>query len=166
MLRTAVVSSPFRRITVVGLALVMITLGSLFALRPHAAKAGLAWCASDPVISVNGKLISVTINIPAERVRDVEKAQVVFHVPVNVDARVVFVDQRWFPETARIVKDQPYWDGNRSLKVPVEVFVESEARYPFAIGIAVADQASAYTWYDAITDKTFTFDTYGFVAKR
>ena len=80
----------------VSLALLLAGLGAVFGGMGRAS-AGLSWCAGDPVISVNGQLISVVVSVPSDKVDNVEMATVVFHVPSNADASIVFVDQQYFP---------------------------------------------------------------------
>lgn len=163
MLQEAARSSPTDRRNVLALAVIVAAIAlALFFMRPERAKAGLAWCASDPIISVNGQLISVVINVPVDQVENVEEAVVTFHVPWNVDAKVIFVDQSFFPEKARIVKDQPAWNGRSKLAIPVDVYVESEHR-SFPIRVKVMDATGTPAWYDGFSDRRLSFTTYGYV---
>ncbi len=159
---TALIAPHARRAALTGVIVLAALLLGLFAMRPGKASAGLAWCASDPIISVNGQLISVAINVPIDEVRNVGEANVTFHVPWNVDARVVFVDQSLFPERARIVKDQPAWNGRSTLRIPVEVEVESKD-HRFPVRVKVLDATGQAAWYDGKSDTEISFTAMGFV---
>jgi hypothetical protein len=163
MLQNTALTAPHaRRTALTGVIVLAALVLALFAMRPGRASAGLAWCASDPIISVNGQLISVAINVPVDEVGNVDEAQVTFHVPSNVDARVVFVDQSFFPERARIVKDQAAWNGRSTLKIPVDVVVESEHHW-FPIRVKVLDATGQAAWYDGMSDWKMSFTAIAFV---
>lgn len=124
--------------------------------RAGDARAGLAWCATDPIISVNGQEISVWINVPADRVADVEEAVIVFHVPRNADVDVVYVDQSLFPERVVIKKDLPYWkEGWGPLVVWGSLSIEAEGR-PFRAAVEVIDAVGA-EWYSGASYRDISF---------
>ena len=160
--QTALIAPHARRTALTGVIILAALVLGLFAMRPGNASAGLAWCESDPIISVNGQLISVAISVPVYNVDDVDEARVTFHVPSNVEARVVFVDQSLFPERARIVRDQPAWDGRSTLKIPVDVEVESK-HHRFPIRLKVLDATGQTAWYDGMSDTEISFTAIGFV---
>lgn len=140
-----------------GLAMALVAAG-LVAFFAHSAdaKAGLAWCATDPIISVNGQEISVWVNVPADRVDDIEEAVSEVHVPRNVDAHVVFVDQSLFPERVVIKKDLPYWKkGWGPLMVYGSLSIEAEGR-PFSAAAEVVDAVGA-RWYSGVSYRDISF---------
>jgi hypothetical protein len=160
---TNIPSSISARATSVALSLSLMAVAFLgfFLTNTSDAEAGVLWCADDPIISVNGKLISVTVNVPFENVRDVASIDTVFHVPSNVHASLVY-NGILFPEHTTIVADQKAWDGQGKMKVPVDVTFMSKGK-PFPTGVKVLDATGVPVWYDGISNKTTSFVTYGFV---
>jgi hypothetical protein len=140
-----------------GLIVVAIALVSLFG-RAGDANAGFAWCASDPIVRVNGQDIQVWVNVPVDKLDLVNVVYVEFHVPSNADARIVLVDQTFFPEKAVIKKDLPVWNGRDDLVVEVKIQVDTRGdRGPgFRIGAEVID-AEGTTWYDGSSDQGLVF---------
>ena len=127
------------------------------------AGASQSWCADDPIITVNGQAISVTVNVPASQVGRVQGAEIVFHVPVNVSAAVTYIGQTYFPETAIIVFDQPAWNGVSKMKVPVEVLVRASAS--FQIGVETLDASGTMNWTDGDANQALTVTTLGYVKR-
>ncbi len=155
MLTAATARPTHSRILGLTMALLAVAFVAFFA-RTGDAKAGLAWCASDPIISVNGQEISIWVNVPVERVGDVEEAVVEIHVPKNVDAKVVFVDQTFFPEKVVIKKDLPVWNKHSGpMLITGEVEVDAEGA-PFSVAVEVVD-AKGSQWYYGVSDEDISF---------
>ena len=146
------------------LALVLGALGlAFFVLHAGSAGASVAWCDSDPIIMVNGQLVSVVISVPIDQKDNVDKAVVVFHVPSNVDARIVFVDQSVFPEEAKIVRDLPRWDGHDNLKIEGEAQVRSRNHKDFPVRITVNDATGTPAVSYGEANDGLDFTAYGYV---
>jgi hypothetical protein len=79
------------------------------------------WCAGDPTILVNGNPVSVTVHVPADRLRDLDYVEVVFHVPANSNVTLLLNDSLLLPVKTRYVKDQPAQYGLFGTKMPVEI---------------------------------------------
>lgn len=126
-----------------------------FVARPGEAKAGLAWCASDPIISVNGQQVSIWINVPLDKTEDVKEAVIEVHVPKNVDAKVVFVDQSLFPEKVVIKKDLAWWKAGTPLIVKGELYVDDDGR-AFPVGAEVVDATGSH-WIGGYSDQDIPF---------
>jgi len=158
---TATVAAPRARTLGLGLIVAAVALLSLFA-RTGNASAGFAWCADDPIISVNGQDIQVWVNVPSEDLDQVKVARVEFHVPRNADARIVFVDENFFPEKATVKKDLPAWDGKGDLVVEVKIRIDTRGDgTAFPIGAEVIDAAGT-TWYDGTSDEELAFTAVAF----
>lgn len=91
------------------LALAVALIGALgaTALTPRDAEARGIWCAGDPAIIVNGSLVSVTVHVPLERLRDLDHVEVIFHVPSNATVTALINDSILVPAKTRYVKDLP-----------------------------------------------------------
>ena len=151
-------TAPSPRVRSIGLGIIVaaVALLSLFG-RTGNASAGFAWCADDPIISVNGQNIQVWVNVPFDNLDQVKRARVEFHVPRNADARIVLVDETFFPEKATIKKDLPAWNGKDNLVVEVTIRIDTVGDGPdFAIGAQVID-AEGTTWYDGSSDQELDF---------
>jgi hypothetical protein len=156
---TTAISAPSTRVRSLGLGLIVaaIALLSLFG-RTGDAKAGFAWCADDPIISVNGQNIQIWVNVPFEDRDQVKVAHIEFHVPSNADARIVLVDQTFVPEKAVIKKDLPAWNGKGDLLVKVKIHIDTRGDHgpDFPIRAEVID-AVGTTWYDGSSDQDLAF---------
>ncbi len=155
---TTVISAPSTRVRSLGLGLIVaaIALVSLFG-RAGDAKAGFSWCADDPIIQVNGQDIQVWVNVPSDNLSQVQNARVEFHVPANVNPKIVLVDQTFFPETVEIVKDLPNWSGKDGLVLQVKIHIDTIGDGPaFPIGAQVIDAAGT-TWHDGSSDQDLSF---------
>ena len=156
---TTAIPAPSTRIRSLGLGLIVAAIAfvSLFG-HTGDAKAGLSWCASDPIIRVNGQDIQIWVNVPSENLDQVKLAQIEFHVPSNADARIVLVDQTFFPEKAVIKKDLPAWNGKDDLLVEVKIHIDTRGDDgpAFPIGAEVID-AVGTTWHDGSSAQDLAF---------
>ncbi len=144
------------------LALVLGAFGlAFFVLHAGSASASIAWCDSDPIIQVNGQLVSAVISVPVGQKDNVESAVVIFHVPSNVSAKVIFVDQSAFPEQAKIVKDLPRWNGHDDLKIEGELQVTSRDGGDFDVRLTVRDARETPTVYYGQANDDLDFVAYG-----
>ncbi|MCC6381590.1 MAG: hypothetical protein IT304_03730 [Dehalococcoidia bacterium] len=167
-MRSSQTLHPSRPRTAASLALLLLlaVLAGIWAFSPGRARAGLAWCAADPVISVNGQLISIEVNVPADQVKNVRLAAVTFHVPRNASAKIVFVDQSLFPQTATIVKDREAWEPGEKLRVYIEVSVYSRDGSRFDVAALVKDAYGEDEWRTGDTDHVLWAKAYGYVPQR
>lgn len=159
LIEAKTIAAPSSRVRSLGLGLIVAVVALLALVgRTGDAKAGLAWCASDPIISVNGQDIQVWVNVPSEYLDQVRIAYVEFHVPRNADARLVTVDQTYFPERAVIKRDLPDWNGTDDLVVEVTIHIEThDGDLPaFPIGAEVIDAAGT-AWYRGSSDRDLSF---------
>ncbi|MEO8541521.1 MAG: hypothetical protein ABI577_17390 [bacterium] len=109
-----------------------IAIAAPFFSGPRSAEASV-WCAGDPTILVNGNVVSVTVHVPMERMRDLQYVEVVFHVPANADVKLLVNDSILLPMKTRFVKDQPAQRGLLGTPIPVEIIAHnSGAPMPFA----------------------------------
>lgn len=145
-------------------AILLLGLGFVSLLGATAAQAREVWCASDPIIEINGKYqVAVVISVPGGQVANVREAVTTFHLPRNVKARVIYIDQTYFPQRARLVFDQPAWDGVSIM--PVRIEVEVEARTNFDYNITVRD-ARGDTPASARSNDEVAFRAFAFLRDR
>ncbi len=107
----------------------LIVMGAAFALAmpftggSNSAEARAVWCSGDPTILVNGNVVSVTVHVPLNRMKDLDYVEVVFHVPANADVKLLINDSLLVPAKTRFVKDQPANRGGllSGTSIPVEI---------------------------------------------
>ncbi len=88
------------------------------------------WCADDPVISVNGHLVDIQVQMPLQYVLTMRTTTLTVVIPNNVAGSVVVDDVSAFPMQTRIVASAPAWDGRGPLPVTVIVDVTATVSYP------------------------------------
>jgi hypothetical protein len=65
----------------------------LLALQVQGATAGLGWCRSDPVVTIDGRLADIFVSAPLDAPLKVTgPTKIVVTVPVGVEARLVLAD--------------------------------------------------------------------------
>ena len=81
------------------------------------------WCSGDPTIIVNGNIVSVTVHVPLDRMKDLDYVEVIFHVPANANVTLLINDSILVPVKTRFVKDQPAQRGGllSGTPIPVEI---------------------------------------------
>lgn len=93
----------------------------------NSAEARGIWCSGDPTIIVNGNVVSVTVHVPLDRLRDLDYVEVIFHVPSNADVKLLVNDSLLVPAKTRFVKDQPAQRGLlKGTTIPVEIVVHHD----------------------------------------
>lgn len=97
---------PFARVALV-LALAFAAAFGLGSLTSRDAEARGVWCSGDPAIVVNGSVVSVTVHVPLNRLKDLDHIEVIFHVPSNADVTAVINDSVLIPAKVSYVKDLP-----------------------------------------------------------
>lgn len=94
-----------RRLWAVLAVVATVSVGSgLRTVKP--ADASMDWCWGDPVVSLNGVVVSINIGVQGtpDVVRaGVQAAHTTLYVPQGVDARVLSVDTTYFQEDVQIV---------------------------------------------------------------
>jgi len=155
---TTTITAASTRFRSLGLGLIVAAIALLsFFGRTGDAKAGFAWCADDPIITVNGQDIQVWVNVPSDNLSQVQNARVEFHVPGNVNPKIVLVDQTFFPETVVIVKDLPNWSGKDGLVLQVKIQIDTNGDgSAFPIAAQVIDAVGA-NWYEGSSDAALSF---------
>jgi hypothetical protein len=130
---------------------------ALLAPAPRSAEAGLSWCGADPVIIINGRVLDVQAFVPTDQLSNVD-GPVVYTVHVPKNARVtanVRVDLL-FAQKVRFVKDQPAWDGRRTLAVPIEVEVHAK-QGSFDVKVQTLNLSLKPVRYMGTTDEPLRF---------
>jgi len=63
----------------------------------HSASAGRLWCKSDPIVSLNGRLVDLTVSIPLDMLLAVNgPIQITIWTPATVDRHVILSDVGFF----------------------------------------------------------------------
>jgi hypothetical protein len=106
-------STAGHRLALALFALALVPL-AFFASRPSEAEARVVWCAGDPAIIVNGNVVSVTVHLPFDRLRDVDHVEVIFHVPADASVTALINDSLLFEARTSFVRDLPR-QGRRGL---------------------------------------------------
>lgn len=119
--------------------------------------AGLSWCAADPLLYVDGHLLDVNAQVPADQLNNIKGDVVfVFHVPKGSNSQVLFQYSATFPIRSEIVFDQKAWDGKSKLTVPVDVIVMPKAG-TFPIRATALDDNLNYVVYEGTAGKPLRF---------
>lgn len=116
---------------------VLVALTAALALAPMAvaapAHAGETWCADDPVVSVEGRLLDIRVEMPATRLLTTRSTTLTVIIPQNTSGRVVVDDVSAFPMKTTVVAAGPRWNGHGPLPVFIIVHVQSAVNYPVRV---------------------------------
>jgi hypothetical protein len=145
---------------VLALALVATLLG---AMRPYAAEARGVWCAGDPAIVVNGNLVSVTVHVPLDRLRDIDYVEVVFHVPGNAKVTAIVNDSLLFEARTSYVRDLP--NTRRGLfaktEMKAEIIVHHRGETVDVAATTIALGRGTRLWQQGTSEQPLWVDTQG-----
>lgn len=113
------------------LALVLVL---LCALSPvEATAAGETWCADDPVVSIDGRLLDIQVQMPIEHLLTMRTTTLTVVIPRNLSGTVVVDDVSAFPMRTTVVSEGAPWDGSTSIDVRVVVDVAAGVDYPIRV---------------------------------
>lgn len=104
------------------------------AFHPGQAAAGDIWCWDDPVIEIDGQLVSIDIGVRSTDLRDVRAVALVLTVPRGTKARVVYIESGAFTPTVQI--QQARDDDRDGNAVRLDVLMTSSRRFTYQIVIS------------------------------
>jgi hypothetical protein len=137
---------------------------ALFASRPSEAEARVVWCAGDPAIVVNGNVVSVTVHLPLDRLRDVDYVEVVFHVPGDASVTALINDSLLFEARTSYVRDLPR-QGRRGLlsgtPVTAEIIVHHRGATVDVAATTIAIGRGTRLWQQGTSDEPLRVETRG-----
>ena len=148
---------------VAALAIVIPALGG-----SNSAEARGVWCSGDPTIIVNGSVVSVTVHVPADRMKDLDHVEVIFHVPSNAKVTLLLNDSLLVPVKTRFVKDQPASSGwlLSGTLIPVEI-IAHHAGAPMPIAATtIAIGSGTSLWTQGTSDAPLWVKTRGLLNLR
>ena len=119
------------RATALLAALVLVLIG---ALHPRHAAAGDIWCWDDPVIEIDGQLVSIDIGVRSTDLKDVRAVALVLTVPRSTKARVVYIEKGAFTPTVQIQESRDDDRDNDALRL--DVLMTSSRRFTYQIVIS------------------------------
>ena len=108
----------------------LLVAAPMFAGRASAVE---TWCADDPVVSVNGRLVEIQVQMPTSMVATMRSTTLKVIVPNNVAAAVVVDDVSAFPMETTISPTGPKWDGDGPLPITIVVDVTASTSYEFRV---------------------------------
>ena len=114
-----------------------LVLGAMPALAGHA-RADEVWCFDDPVISVDGHLVDVKVEMPLANLLTMRSTATTVVIPKNVPGSVVLNDISAFPMQTTISRTGAAWSGHGSLPITILTTVTASQSYPARV-IAEAD---------------------------
>ncbi len=125
----------------------VLVLSAIAVLQPSRAAAEVTWCWDDPVVLINGNLVSINVGVYGDPLvvrRTVTLATIEIAVPAGVSTALVASTNLYFPERVVFVSRGQWQPGE---PVPVEVTVRFEATQdlPAAVRITHATGATNAT---------------------
>ena len=93
------------------------------------AEAYETWCFDDPVVSVNGRLVDIQVQMPSHKVSEMRSTKLTVVIPNNVSGSVVVDDVSAFPMQTTISPTGPKWDGSGPLSITIVVDVTTDTSY-------------------------------------
>lgn len=110
------------------LAALILLLTTAIAGVPHT-QAAEAWCFDDPVISINGRLLDIQVQMPVGNLFSMRATAVTVIVPRNVSGQVVLDDVSAFPMATTISATGPAWSGAGAIPVTIQTYVTADSSY-------------------------------------
>ena len=111
--------------------LVLVLLGS--PLTAGRAAAYDQWCADDPVVSIDGRLLDIQVQMPVDMVTTMRSTTLTVIIPRNVIGFVVVDDVSAFPMETTVVAGGPAWDRKGPLPITIVVDVLASTDYPIRV---------------------------------
>ena len=125
-----------RRLGCLHYARLALGLALIFALAPGSAAhvaAYTTWCFDDPIVSVDGPLVDIQVQMPRERVATMRSTTLTIIIPKNTTGAVVVDDVSAFPMHTTISPSGPKWDGSGSLPIRIVVEVAADTDYDIRV---------------------------------
>ena len=116
-----------------------LVLGLMPALAGHAGADDI-WCFDDPIISVNGHLVDVKVEMPLANLLTMRSTALTVVIPKNVPGFVVLNDISVFPMQTTISRTGAAWSGHGSVPITVLARVTASKTYAARM-IATSDLA-------------------------
>ncbi len=108
----------------------------MIALRPGGhALAGETWCADDPIVSIDGRLLDIQVQMPTSQLTTMRSTTVTVVIPQNLAGHVVVDDVSAFPMQTQVVPRGKPWDGTGPIPVDVVVEVTASSDYPVRVAV-------------------------------
>ena len=111
---------------------ILLALGLALCLAPGRAAHVAAyetWCVDDPIVSIEGRLLDIQVQMPLEHVTTMRSTTLTVIIPQNTTGAVVVDDVSAFPMQTRISPLGPKWDGAGPLPITIVVDVTADVRY-------------------------------------
>lgn len=105
----------------------VVLLLPLFAGRARAVD---AWCADDPVVSVNGQLLDIQLQMPLANLLTMRSTTLTVIIPSNVTGAVVLDDVSAFPMHTSVSPTGPAWSGAGAVPITIQAWVVATTSYP------------------------------------
>jgi len=156
-------STAGRRLALALFALALVPL-AFVASGPSEADARGVWCAGDPAIIVNGNVVSVTVHLPFDRLRDVDHVEVIFHVPADASVTALINDSLLFEARTSVVRDLPR-QGRRGLlrgtPVNAEIIVHHKGEVVDVAATTIAIGRGSRLWQQGTSAAPLWVQTQG-----
>lgn len=91
------------------------------------------WCADDPLVSIEGRLLDIQVQVPAGQLVTMRATTLTVVIPHNATGEVLLAGVSAFPMRTTIATTGPRWDRTGALPVTVVVKVEATARFPIRL---------------------------------
>jgi len=88
------------------------------------------WCADDPLVSIEGRLLDIQVQLPVDRLVTMRATTLTVVIPHNATGVVLLDGVSAFPMRTTIAATGPRWDGSGALPVTLVVKVEATTRFP------------------------------------
>jgi hypothetical protein len=120
-------------------AALILVLG-LFAVFAPSASAGIVWCRTDPVVSVNGQAVNIFVASTEEIFQQATgPTDVVVSVPVGVSAELLWTDPGFgYGETVTIVESSRLRVTSSGVQIMVSAYVPATGSLPVLVEIVPA----------------------------
>jgi hypothetical protein len=91
------------------------------------------WCADDPIVVVNGRLLDIQVQMPVAELLAMRSTRLTVVIPQNVSGFVLVPDISAFPMETVVVARGPTWAGTGPLPVTLVVEVDAAKSYPIRL---------------------------------
>lgn len=91
------------------------------------------WCADDPVVAVEGRLLDIQVQMPVDHLLEMRSTTLTVVIPRNTTGAVVVDDVSAFPMRTSIAPTGPPWAGTGGVPVTLVVEVEAATSYPIRL---------------------------------
>lgn len=115
---------------------VLLALVFLLAVAPLFAGRAAAydfWCADDPIVSVDGRLVDIQVQMPVAHLATMRSTMLTVVIPRNTFGAVLVDDVSAFPMQTTISPTAPAWDGTGALPITIVVEVTALTRYEIRV---------------------------------